>query len=115
VDDEPQVLGTLSELLRSRGHEVTPFPSGVAALAAYAPGRFDVVLSNLGMVGMNGWELAERIRAIDPAVAILFITGWGLKDEDQARLIGLGIHRCLFKPVLPGDLDASIQSALRPA
>lgn len=113
VDDEPQVLATLTELLRSRGHEVSPCPSGSAALAAYAPGRFDVVLSNLGMVGMNGWELAERIRGLDPGIAILFITGWGLKDEDQARLIGLGIHRCLFKPVLPADLDASIQSALR--
>ena len=112
VDDEPKVLAALTELLQSTGHTVTSTPSGAAALAAYAPGRFDVVLTNLGMAGMNGWEFAERLRAVDANVAILFITGWGLREEDQGRLDTLKIRRCLFKPVRPGDLDAAIQDAL---
>jgi two-component system cell cycle sensor histidine kinase/response regulator CckA len=112
VDDEPKVLTTLAELLRSTGHTVTTAPSGAAALAAYAPGRFDTVLTNLGMAGMNGWGFAERLRAVDADVAILFITGWGLREEDQGRLDALKVHRCLFKPVRPGDLDAAIQDAL---
>jgi len=112
VDDEPKVLATLSELLRSVGHTVTASPSGVAALDAYGPGRFDVVMTNLGMAGMNGWELAERLRALDRAVPLLLITGWGLRDEDQGRLAALGIRRCLFKPVQPAELDAAIQEAL---
>src|SRR5438046_1665659 len=85
VDDEPKVLATLAELLQSTGHTVIPAPSGAAALAAYAPGHFDAVLTNLGMAGMNGWEFAERLRAMDPNVAILFITGWGLRERDQDR------------------------------
>src|SRR5437762_2027466 len=93
VDDEPKVLTTLAELLRSTGHTVTTAPSGAAALAAYAPGRFDTVLTNLGMAGMNGWEFAERLRAVDPNVAVLFITGWGLREEDQGRLDSLKVHR----------------------
>jgi CheY-like chemotaxis protein len=112
VDDDRQVLGTLTELLQSLGYTVTPAASGAAALEAHAPGRFDVVLTNLGMAGMNGWEVAGRLRAVDPSVAILFITGWGLRDEDQTRLDGLKIHRCLFKPVRPAELDAAIQDAL---
>ena len=112
VDDEPKVLSTLSELLRSAGHTVTAAPHGAAALAAYVPGGFDAVLTNLGMAGMNGWEFSERLRAIDPHVAILFITGWGLREEDQSRLAALRIRRCLFKPVRPNDLDAAIQDAL---
>jgi CheY-like chemotaxis protein/anti-sigma regulatory factor (Ser/Thr protein kinase) len=112
VDDEPKVLATLAELLQSTGHTVTPAPSGAAALAAYAPGRFDAVLTNLGMAGMNGWEFAERLRAADPNVAILFITGWGLREEDQDRLDTLKVRGCLFKPVRPSDLDAAIQDAL---
>jgi PAS domain S-box-containing protein len=112
VDDEPKVLATLTELLRSTGHIVTSAPSGAAALGAYAPGRFDTVLTNLGMAGMNGWEFAERLRAVDPDVAILFITGWGLREEDHGRLDTLKVRRCLFKPVRPGDLDAAIQDAL---
>jgi len=115
VDDDPQVLGTLVELLRSLGHEVTPASSGAVALERYRPGRFDVVLTNVGMAGMNGWELAERLRATDRAVPLLFITGWGLREEDGGRLAELGVDRCLFKPVPPGELDGAIQAVLRRA
>src|SRR5439155_833288 len=83
IDDDPQVLATLSEILRSLGHRVTAAPSGPAALAGYARDRFDVVLTNVGMAGMNGWEFAERLRAVDSQVALLFITGWGLREDDN--------------------------------
>ena len=114
VDDDPQVLATLAELLRGLGHRVTAAPSGPAGLAAHARDRFDVVLTNLGMAGMNGWEFAERLRAVDRQVALLFITGWGLREEDNPRLSALKVQRCLFKPIPPPDLDAAIQSALHP-
>jgi PAS domain S-box-containing protein len=112
VDDDPQVLATLAELLRSLGHGVTAVPSGPAGLAAHGRDRFDVVLTNLGMAGMNGWEFAERLRAVDRQVALLFITGWGLREEDNPRLSALKVQRCLFKPIPPADLDAAIQTAL---
>ena len=112
VDDDPKVLGTLTEILRSVGHTVTAAASGATAFAAYGPGRFDVVLTNLGMAGMNGWELAERLRRVDPDIAILLITGWGLRDEEHGRLKMLKIRKCLFKPVRPAELDAAIQDAL---
>ena len=115
VDDDPKVLGTLTEILRSVGHTVTAAASGGAALTAYGPGRFDVVLTNLGMAGMNGWELAERVRRVDADIAILLITGWGLRDEEHGRLKTLKIRKCLFKPVRPGELDSAIQDALAPA
>ncbi|HEU5323357.1 MAG TPA: response regulator [Methylomirabilota bacterium] len=115
VDDEPQVLSTLTELLQNAGHEVTPASSGAAALKGYTPGKFDAVLTNVGMAGMNGWEFAERLRAVDAGVPLLFITGWGLRDEEKVRLGTLGIRRCLFKPVRPDELDAAIQDALPPA
>ncbi|HXG16513.1 MAG TPA: response regulator [Calidithermus sp.] len=112
VDDDPQVLRVLDETLRALGHTVTAQPSAATALAAYRPGNFDVVLTNVGMAGMNGWEFAERLRATDRAVPLLFITGWGLKEEDTARLKALAVHRCLYKPVKPADLDAAIQAAI---
>jgi PAS domain S-box-containing protein len=113
VDNEPQVLGALAELLGGVGYGVTPAASAEAALAGFAPGRFDVVLTNIGMAEMNGWELAERIRALDRNVPILFITGWGLRDEERARLVALGVRRCLYKPARPEELDAAIQEALQ--
>ena len=112
VDDEPQVLATLTELIESAGHAVTPWGSAAAALQAYVTGRFDVVLSNVGMAGMNGWDFTERLRAVDTKVPVLFITGWGMRDEEKVRLNALNVRRCLFKPVRPDELDAAIQDAL---
>jgi CheY-like chemotaxis protein len=106
------VLGTLTELLQALGHEVTPAPSGRAGLAAYARGRFDVVIVNLGMPGMNGWDVAEKLRSVDAAVPLLFMTGWGLREEDNPRLAALKVDRCLFKPIRPADLDVAIQAAV---
>jgi two-component system cell cycle sensor histidine kinase/response regulator CckA len=112
VDDEPKVRDTLAELLASHGHTVTPVAGGHAALGEYQPGRFDAVLTNLGMAGMNGWELAERLRAADEHVTILFVTGWGLREEEMSRMESLRVSRCLFKPVRPEDLDAALRAVL---
>jgi two-component system cell cycle sensor histidine kinase/response regulator CckA len=112
VDDEPKVLAALTELLQAAGHTITPVPGGAAALRAFAPGRFDLVLSNVGMAGMNGWEFAERLRAVDRRVPLVFLTGWGFRDEERSRLDSLRVARCLFKPVRPAELDAAIQDVL---
>ena len=45
---------------------------------------------------------------------LLFITGWGMREEDHARLAGLGVRRCLFKPVRPDELDGAVQDAVAP-
>jgi DNA-binding response OmpR family regulator len=112
VDDEPKVRDTLAELLTSTGHQVTPVAGGHAALAELARTRYDAVISNLGMAGMNGWELAERVRANDATVPILFVTGWGLREEEMARMQQLRVSRCLFKPVRPDELDAAVRAAV---
>src|SRR6266699_2546181 len=65
-----------------------------------------------GIAGMNGWEVAERIRAVDVKVPVVFITGWGLREEERARLSALRVQRCLFKPVRPDELDAAVQAAV---
>jgi two-component system NtrC family sensor kinase len=112
VDDEPQVLSALTELLQAAGHEVSAAAGGAAALKIYTPGRYDIVMTNVGMAGMNGWEVTERVRALDARVPVVFITGWGLREEERARLSALRVQRCLFKPVRPDELDAAVQAAV---
>ena len=114
-------LGSLPRCDAASGHRgpvaadtVEAAQGGAAALLAFPRGPFDLVLTNIGMAGLNGWELAERLRKLDPQVPICFITGWGLHEEDQARLDAVGITRCLFKPVSPEELDAAIQAAIQP-
>ena len=112
VDDEPKVRDTLAELLMVTGHTVTAVAGGQAAIAEFSPLRFDTVISNLGMAGMSGWELVERLRDRDPDVPILIVTGWGLRDEELSRMESLRVSRCLFKPVRADELDAAVQACL---
>jgi PAS domain S-box-containing protein len=112
IDNEPAVLAVLCQMLVEAGHAVTPVNAGAEGVAAYAQGRFDLVLSNIGMAGMNGWEVVERLRARDPDLPIVFITGWGLTEADRERCRSLGIRHWLFKPVTPPQLHAVVQEVL---
>src|SRR5206468_11306122 len=100
------------ELGRVVGHGVITVSGGGGTVRGLVPGGFDLVITFLGMVGMTGWELAVRLRARDPDIQLIFITGWGMQEQDQARCRGLGISALLFKPVRPAELHATVQSAL---
>ena len=112
VDNDPQVLSILGEMLKDAGHHVLPVPSGPEALRVFVASGFDLVITNVGMPEMSGWDVAEQLRARDPDVPVIFITGWGLQEEDQARCRRLGISALLFKPVPPPDLHRKVQVAL---
>ena len=112
VDNDPQVLSILGEMLKDSGHHVLPVPSGPEALRVFVPSGFDLVITNVGMPEMSGWDVADRLRARDPNVPVIFITGWGLQEEDQARCRRLGISALLFKPVPPQELHRTVQVAL---
>jgi signal transduction histidine kinase/CheY-like chemotaxis protein len=112
VDNEFPVMTILGEMLTEAGHHVLPVASGAEAMRVFVPGGFDLVLTNLGMTGMTGWDVAERIRSSDPRVPVVFITGWGLQAEDRERCRKLGVINVLFKPVRPADLHQAVQEAL---
>jgi PAS domain S-box-containing protein len=112
VDNDPQVLAILGEMLKDAGHHVLPVPSGPEALRVFVPSGFDLVITNVGMPEMSGWDVAEQLRARDPNIPVIFITGWGLQEEDQARCRRLGITALLFKPVPPPELHRKVQIAL---
>ena len=112
VDNELPVMTILAEMLTEAGHHVLPVASGAEAMRVFVPGGFDLVMTNLGMTGMTGWDVAERVRAGDPHVPVVFITGWGLQAEDRERCRKLGVIKVLFKPVRPAELHTAVQEAL---
>src|SRR6266436_190382 len=63
VDDDPRLLSVLSDVLSTEGHAITTAANGEEALAVFDPGAHDVVITDLGMPRMNGWEVAQRIKA----------------------------------------------------
>ncbi|HFE63024.1 MAG TPA: response regulator, partial [Caldithrix sp.] len=81
VDDEPELLDTMAEILRLKFQSVEIADSGQSALKKIGSARFDVVLTDLGMPEMSGWELAEKVKEKSPKSHVILVTGWG----DQAR------------------------------
>jgi signal transduction histidine kinase/CheY-like chemotaxis protein len=99
VDDSRDGGESLATLLRVLGAEVALAHSGRTALEYVDTFRPDVVLLDIGMPGMDGYEVARRIRA-NPAnrtISLIALTGWG-QDEDRRRSVAAGFDHHLVKP-----------------
>src|SRR5688572_637219 len=105
VDDNEDVATTLNSLLQTLGHETRMAHDGAAALKAAEEFRPNVVLLDIGMPGMDGYEVARRLRATKRGrrLRIIAVTGWGQEaDRRKSREAGFDLH--LVKPVEPNDL-----------
>ena len=98
IDDDPLVRQTLAALLQAAGHHVRDAESGPAALALLADETADLVLTDLGMPGMNGWELARAIKAISPTLPVVLLTGWQ-EQAPGSEADRPAVDRILGKPV----------------
>jgi CheY-like chemotaxis protein len=112
VDDNRDAAESLALLLRLRGHEVREAYDGLDAVGAARAFRPDAVLLDIGLPGLNGYEVARRIRQ-EPsgrAALVVAVTGWG-QDADKRRSAAAGIDHHMTKPVdlarLSELLDAS--------
>ncbi len=112
VDDNVDAADTLAELLRTSGHDVHTVYDGIAALTAVHSHRADVVLLDIGMPKLNGYDTARQIRANDPQSELLLVavTGWG-QDDDRRRSHEAGFNHHLLKPVDLALLDRILMSA----
>jgi CheY-like chemotaxis protein len=105
VDDAPDVLEMLAILLRHDDYEVTTASSAFEALEAAQLERFDVIVSDIGMPEMDGYQLALALRALPgyKAVPMVAVTGFALYD-DRERAIKSGFNAHLTKPINPISL-----------
>ena len=113
VDDNEANRDMLCRLLEKQQHEVSTAPDGFAALAQMRESRFDIVLLDLMMPGMDGFEVLQRVRS-DPAMsrtAVILVSALDEMDA-VAHSIEAGAEDYLFKPVNPTLLRARIQSTL---
>jgi CheY-like chemotaxis protein len=109
VDDEPQILQAVKLLLECDGHRVTTAGGAEEALAAFAAGKFDVVISDYMMPGMKGDALATTIRQVAPAQAIVFLTAHAGILGNELRLPRVEI---VSKPFTLATLREAIARAL---
>jgi len=116
ADDNVDAATTLAMLLELMGHRCTIVHDGHTALAAYAQARPDVALLDIGMPGMDGYELARRLRALQGphALRLVALTGWGAAN-DRALSAQAGFDLHLTKPVDYESLLAALQAPDRQA
>ena len=104
VDDSPTIARMLSMLLTTKGHDVETASNGEEALSALQSGVYDLVLMDIGMPIMNGYEAAKRARASGITIPMVALTGFG-REEDKLAATQAGFNTHLIKPISSQALD----------
>jgi len=117
VDDDPVIGKSFDRVLTRKGYLVVSAENGQEALNKIAKEDYDAVFTDIKMPGMDGLEVAERLRAKRPWTPVVIITGYG-SAENQARAEAAGVRGFLRKPLSPEmierSLDAAVATALPP-
>jgi signal transduction histidine kinase/ActR/RegA family two-component response regulator len=114
IEDEPEVQSVLADMLREAGYIVTVAKDGTNGLDRCEEEPIDIVLSDISMPGLSGWEVAARLRARFPTVPIGFVTGWG-DQLDPERLARTGVSFVIAKPFQTLDVLRHVAQALTTA
>jgi signal transduction histidine kinase/CheY-like chemotaxis protein len=87
IDDDPPVRTVLRAMLASEGHTVVEAADGADGLARVERGdSFDLVLTDLGMPGMNGWQVVRGVRLLRPELPVVLITGWDQLESEGGEV-----------------------------
>jgi DNA-binding NtrC family response regulator len=111
VDDELIIRESLSGWLQRDGHDVATAASGEEALDKIKEVRFDILLVDIKMDGINGLEVLKRVKEDDPDVAIVMITAYG-SIQTAIEAIKNGAYDYLLKPFDPNELGVLIEKIL---
>ena len=111
VDDNRDAVDSLARILRMKGHDVRTGYDGIEAVEIAADFKPHVVLLDIGLPRLNGYEVAQRMRKLPGGsqIVLVAVTGWG-QDEDRKRSEESGFDMHLVKPVDPLALDQLIAS-----
>ena len=113
VDDDPAMVGAITALVGTEGHQVITAYDGLTAVRRYREERPDLVLLDLAMPGPDGYTVAGRIRAEGDA-PIVVVSGES-SEEAKVRALGIGADDYLVKPFGRGELLARIAAVMRRA
>jgi signal transduction histidine kinase/HAMP domain-containing protein len=111
VENEAMIRDATVRLLTRWGHQVAQASNGAEALQTFAPDTFDLVISDLGMPDMNGWDLLGEIKRRDSRVPTVLITGWGRQFSDE-EVKERGVDFVIEKPFDQDALREILAAAL---
>jgi DNA-binding response OmpR family regulator len=113
VDDDYTIRDIVSTMLFRLGFEVSSADSGEKGLALFLKNKFDLVITDFNMSGMDGINLAYYIKEKSPSTPVVLMTG----DEQavsQSRIRNTSVDQALFKPFTLVEMDVTVQGLLHP-
>jgi len=119
IDDEPLLREMIEEVLSFHQHQVTSAEGGEAGVAMFdrakASGQpFDVVITDLGMPGMDGKQVAERVKASSPKTPVILLTGWGMMLDQESSGMS-NVDALMNKPPRVNEMLQILARVVRPA
>lgn len=113
VDDEPEILETISEFLTAEGFRVTTAASGEDALACIAADSFPLMITDMKMPGLSGLDLLRKVKTQDEDTEVIVLTGYGTLENAIEALRNGGAYDYLRKPLeYLDDLSCAVINAL---
>jgi CheY-like chemotaxis protein len=112
VDDDAVVGQSFDRVLSEKGYAVSTAMNGHEALSKFAGEKHDVVFTDMKMPGMDGIEVAQRIKAESPWTPVVVVTGYGT-PANEAAAAAVGVADFLHKPLLPGVIEEVLERVTR--
>jgi len=111
IEDQPDTVHTMERLLAGMGHEVYTALNGEDGVRMAREMHPRVVFSDIGLPGMNGYDVAQAVRSDPEATAtfLIAVTGYG-QEADMRRALQAGFDRHLVKPIMLDDIERLLQS-----
>lgn len=107
VDDSPQMLDVLCEMIVDEGYDITRAPGGEAAIEALSSGHFELVITDLHMGQVGGVDVLRRAKELCPATVVIIVTG-NTSITPAIEAVRYGVDGYLLKPFTMVDLLESI-------
>lgn len=110
IDDEPTVRDVIGKFLVHRGYQVHAAESGREGIAEFKKTTFDLVVTDLGMPGQSGWQVAREIKRLNPKTLVVLMSGWAA-DVDARKLNENGVDRIVHKPFNVDEVLGLVEEA----
>src|SRR5574341_393283 len=113
IDDQRMILDLLSSMFANLGHTTELAETGQEGVEKFAQAEFDLVITDLGLLDISGFEVSQKIKEINSEVPIVMITGWGA-NFDSEQLKKAGVDYILAKPFKLEQLTDVIEKIISP-
>ena len=113
VENQPEILELVRKILVRGGYEFVGCSSGEECLERYGKEKPDLILLDILLPGIDGWEVCERIKIVNRDQKIAFVSALGIGPQTSVKLLKLGAPEYISKPFTPEELLARVKEILQ--